>query len=319
MTTLNVVIDEMLATPRNGISFYTEELARGLIEYAPSGCFVEGIVASSTEQEYAEIASRLPGLSGLFKSALTRRDLTAAWQHGFTPVPSGMIHAPSLFAPLRNHDRLHSRSSQIAVTIHDLTAWTHPEFLTSRQVSWAKAMTQRAYRYADAIVLPTHAVAAELGEILDFGDRVRVIGGAVRPSLAVPENADLRVATLELPDRYLLAMGDTGPRHGIESLLAALAITTSDALPLLVVGGEHQPGALAAAATAAGLAEGRVRSLGQLDDADLAVVLDRATVFVYPPVATRGGGRRRTCRGRDGRRRISGTSRGGDRACRHRR
>jgi glycosyltransferase involved in cell wall biosynthesis len=34
--------------------------------------------------------------------------------------------------------------------------------------------------------------------------------------------------------------------------------------------------------TAAGLAEGRVRALGQLDDRDLSVALARATIFVYP-------------------------------------
>jgi hypothetical protein len=105
MTTLNVILDDLL-TGAPGATRYTEELATALLTYAPSGCFVEGIVASSTEDEYQLIAKRLPGLAGLFKSALVRRDLTTAWQHGFTPVPSGMLHSPSLFAPLRKHDRV---------------------------------------------------------------------------------------------------------------------------------------------------------------------------------------------------------------------
>ncbi|MEJ1229357.1 MAG: glycosyltransferase [Galbitalea sp.] len=50
-------------------------------------------------------------------------------------------------------------------------------------------------------------------------------------------------------------------------------------------GSEIRPGALATAAAAAGLPEGRVRALGRLEDADLAVVLDRATIFVYPSLA----------------------------------
>jgi glycosyltransferase involved in cell wall biosynthesis len=54
-------------------------------------------------------------------------------------------------------------------------------------------------------------------------------------------------------------------------------------LPLVVVGpqefrGEH----VATVAMEAGLPEGRVRTLGSLGDADLAVVLSRADVFVYP-------------------------------------
>ena len=93
MTTLNLVLDEMLGGGHGEISSYTRELARALIDYAPPGCILEGIVGASPESDYADIAETLPGLQGLFKSALSRRDLAAAWQHGFTPVPNGMVHA----------------------------------------------------------------------------------------------------------------------------------------------------------------------------------------------------------------------------------
>jgi glycosyltransferase involved in cell wall biosynthesis len=280
MTTLNVILDEMLSETPSGISVYTAELAHALIEYAPPGCFVEGIVASSPESSYAKIAERLSGLEGLFKSALTRRDLTAAWQHGFTPVPSGMIHAPSLFAPLRNHDRVNTRGNQIAVTIHNVTAWSHPELLTSRQVSWTKAMATRALKYADAVVVPTHAVAAQLGEALPFGDRIRVIGAAVRSSLALPEDADARAEKLKLPDRYLLALATGNSRSALGPLFAALGRAKTD-LPLLLVGDDTEVPALA---SAAGLDPERVRMLGALSDADLAVAFERATVFLHPSV-----------------------------------
>jgi glycosyltransferase involved in cell wall biosynthesis len=280
MTTLNVIVDEMLSDAASGISLYTAELAHALIEYAPPGCFVEGIVASSPESSYVKIAERLPGLSGLFKSALTRRDLTAAWQHGFTPVPSGMVHAPSLFAPLRNHDRVNTRGNQIAVTIHNVTAWSHPELMTSRQVSWTKAMATRALKYADAVVVPTHAVAAQLGEILPFGDRIRVIGAAVRSSLSPPEDAETRAANLALPDRYLLALATGSSRSALAPLFSALGTASTD-LPLLLVGDDADVPALG---TAAGLGPERVRMLGALGDADLAVALQRATVFLHPSI-----------------------------------
>lgn len=281
MTTLNVVLDEMLSPVRTGASRYSEELTRALISYAPSGCFVEGIVAASPEQEYQLIDDLLPGLQGLFKSALARRDLTAAWQHGFTPVPSGMIHAPSLFAPLRNHDRVNSRSSQVAVTIHEVTAWTHPEFLPARTVSWTKAMALRALKYADAVVVPTHAVANELATIFDFGGRIRVIGGAAGASLELPDDADSVATELGLPERYLLAMGRVGAGHGIEQLLEALSRPETKDLPLLVVG-DDSSASLAQAAIAAGLDGGRVVPLGSISDAALSVALDRALAFVYP-------------------------------------
>ena len=55
-----------------------------------------------------------------------------------------MVHAPSLLAPLKKHDQLHNPGDQIAVTIHDVVPWTHPETLTPHGVSWHKAMAKRA-------------------------------------------------------------------------------------------------------------------------------------------------------------------------------
>jgi glycosyltransferase involved in cell wall biosynthesis len=285
---MRVIVDEILSPVPNGISRYTEEITRALIDFAPAGCYVEGIVASSTEQQYAVLGERLPGLTGLFKSSLARRELVAAWQHGFTKLPgSGMIHATSLLAPLGRHDRVsptgQATGHQIAVTIHDVAAWTHPDSLPSRRVSWHKAMAKRAHKYADAVVVPTHAVADALAGILDFGDRVRVIGGAVSPRLVVPADADARAERLDLPPRYLLTMGGLESQRGIDHVLAALALPDTTDLPLLVVGPDESDGrSISAAAADAGLDEGRVTTLGYLDDGDLSVVLDRAVLLVFP-------------------------------------
>jgi glycosyltransferase involved in cell wall biosynthesis len=287
MTTLRVIIDDMLARTPNGISRYTEELTRALIAHAPTGCKVEGIVSASTEPEYASILAKLPGLTGLHKSVLARRELVAAWQHGFTRIPGGgMIHATSLLAPLSRHDRLNGSGHQIAVTIHDVNAWTHPSSLGSRRVAWHKAMVQRADKYADAIIVPSHAVADQLSDIVDFGARVRVIGGAVASSLTLPTDADARAKRLELPEKYILAMGGLEPRRGISMLLEALARDGATSIPLLIVGpDDSETGAVAAAAATAGLPRGQVRAMSYLDDPDLAVVLSRATVLVVPSLA----------------------------------
>jgi glycosyltransferase involved in cell wall biosynthesis len=284
VTTLRVIIDDMLASTPNGIKRYTEELTWALIEHAPTGCYVEGIVSATTEDEHADVLAKLPGIKNVYRSPLGRRELVAAWQHGFTHIPGGgMIHATSLLAPLSRHDRLHDAGHQIVVTIHDVNAWTNPQSLGSRRVAWHKAMIQRANKYADAIVVPSHAVAEQLAEIVNFGERVRVIGGAVSPRLTLPTDAEARAKHLALPSDYLLAMGDLDPRRGITHLLEALALPGASALPLVIVGPpDDENGALSAAAAAAGLAAGRVRSLGYLDDPDLAVVISRATMLVFP-------------------------------------
>ena len=282
MTTLRVIVEEALTPVPSGLSRYAEELTRALIATAPPRCEVEGIVAASTEGQYADILDRLPGLTGLHKSKLARRQLLSAWQHGFTRLP-GMIHAPTLLAPLAKHDRLNTRGQQTVVTLHDLTAWLQPESVDYRGVGWHQSMVKRAERYADALVVPSHTVAEQLGEFFDFGDRVRVIGGAVSPSLRVPADADERAARLDLPGEYLVALGGLEQRRGLDQLLAALALPDAGDIPLLVIGpDDNGSGSLREAAVAAGLTPGRVVPLGFLRDADLSVVLDRATAFVLP-------------------------------------
>lgn len=286
-TTLRVIVDDIILPNAGGVGRYTEEITRELIRTAPAGCEVSGVVSASPEGDYDHLRTLLPGLSDLFKSALARRELQLSWQHGVTGVPGkGMIHATSLFAPLAKRDLSASPADQTVVTIHDVVAWTHPSFLSKRQVSWYKTMAKRALKYADAVVVPTHAVANELSEIMAFGDRIRVIGGAVSSRLTLPVDADARAAELDLPEKYILSAGTIDGRKGLEPLIRSLASTNDSGLGLLIAGpdGWEAPDVETIAADA-GVDPSRVRKLGALPDSDLAVVLDRATVFAFPSLA----------------------------------
>ena len=286
MTTLRVVLDQMIAPVPGGIGRYTEELARALIAAAPAHCDVEGIVSSSTAEKYAQVEACLPGLASLHKTTLPRRELTAAWQMGIANTSgTGLIHAPSLLAPLRKHNIVND-GTQVAVTIHDVLAWTHPEALTSATVAWTKVMAKRARKYADAVVVPSHAVAHQLAEIIDFGDRVRVIGGGVGSGLRLPSNSsstEIIAERLALPNEYIVAVGTLEPRKALTALITALGLPGAPEVPLIVLGpatwGELD---VASVADEAGLPWGRVRALNGLTDAELAVVISRAAVFVYP-------------------------------------
>lgn len=283
MTTLRVIVDQMAAPTPGALGRYSEDLTRALIEAAPRDCDVEGIVAASSSEKYDLVEGKLPGLCSLYKTTLPRRELAASWHLGLSTSPgTGMIHAPGLLAPLRRHDTLND-GMQVVVTVHDVLAWTHPNSLTNTTVAWRKGMLKRARKHADAVVVPSHALAAELSELVNLGDRIRVVESAPRAGLTVPVDADARAAALQLPSEYLVTAGSLEPRTGVTELITGLAATGAVSLPILVIGpelwGEQD---LATVADEAGLAEGQVRALGDLAVEDLAVVLSRASAFVYP-------------------------------------
>src|SRR4051812_26327044 len=127
MVTLRVIVDSVLEGTPRGIARYTEQLTRAIIATAPRDCDVEGIVAASSEQERRDLLERLPGLAGLHRVPLGRRELHAAWQHRVTTVPlHGMVHSTTLLAPLHGHDRSEQPGEQTAVTLHDAAPWLQP-------------------------------------------------------------------------------------------------------------------------------------------------------------------------------------------------
>jgi glycosyltransferase involved in cell wall biosynthesis len=211
-----------------------------------------------------------------YRLTMPRRGLIALWERGIGPAIGGdVVHALTPLAPPR-------RRTPLVVTVHDAVAWTHPETLTKRGVRWHRSAIERAARTADLVVVPTRAVAEELARHVSLGDRARVIGEGVSADLVVPVDADERVQRLELPDRYLLTVATLEPRKGLAVLLQQLALPEAPDLPLLVAGPPGWGGVdVAGEAARLGIAD-RVRVLGRVADADLAVLMSRATALVVP-------------------------------------
>lgn len=286
MVTLSFILDQLLGDVPGGIGRYTENLAREVIRRAPDGCEVEGLTSLITTEQEQALLDRFPGIARVRSSKLSRKALSKSWQHGMltNAFGGGLIHAPSLHAPLRDHAS--GDLAQVVVTVHDTVPWTHPDTLTRNGVRWHKAMLKRAWQYASAVVTPTHAVAEQLAEIYDFGDRLRVISGAASPDVALPSDEEelTRIAEkLSLPSDYILAIGTLEPRKGLDRLVKALALPQLEDAVLVHVGpsgwGEVNFDQLCAEA---GVERARVRDLGFVTDAELAVALDRATVFCMP-------------------------------------
>jgi glycosyltransferase involved in cell wall biosynthesis len=255
---VGVLLEQCLAPVPGGTGRYSRELALALARTAPAGSAVEGVTA----WHRTPLALPLP----VRRLPLPRRGLVAAWERGRGPaVPGDLVHAPTPLHPPR-------RTAPLVVTVHDAVPWTYPQTLTPRGVQWHRLMVARAAAEADLVVVPTQAVADALARHVALRD-VLVVGEGVSGDLVLPADADQRAAALGLPDRFLLTVATLEPRKGLRELVAALREVPG--IPLYCVG---QPG-WGDVAVPAGA---DVHLLGRVPDADLAVLLDRATALVVP-------------------------------------
>ncbi|MBS1906023.1 MAG: glycosyltransferase [Actinobacteria bacterium] len=269
MAVLRVVLDQVNDVVDADQAEAARSLVAGLAATAPQKCSIEAIVPSGGSEPVVE------GADSVHRLTLARRELAAAWQLGVVSgVGGGMIHAPSLFAPLAKHDRANDYD-QTVVTVWDLRAWSAPEQLPRASVLWQRGMLKRVAKHADAVVVPTHAMAEQLSGLGRFGDRIRVIPGAVADGFAIPPDAVPRRIALGAAGRYVVS---TGVAADLEPVFAAAVDARADAFVLDAPDGAA-PG-IAAAAAAAGLMAPRVHVLGRLDAPDRGSLLGGALAFV---------------------------------------
>ncbi|GAA4060522.1 hypothetical protein GCM10023065_08200 [Microbacterium laevaniformans] len=283
--TLRLVLDQIVAPTDADLGIASRELARALITAAPSGCDVAAIIPTVADAA-AALESAVPGLVDATRAPLARRELAASWQLGIAPgIGGGMIHSPTCLAPLVKHDRLHGHD-QTVVTMWDLAAWERPGEMARTAVTWHRAMLKRAVKHADAVVVPTHAMAERLGEIAPLGDRIRVIAGAAPARFAVPTDEVGRRRALGIPDGYVVVAGSSAASARVSDALAAIAAAGAD-LPVVIMDApDGDEPALVDVASASGLAEARVHVRGSLEDADRAAVLGGAVALIAPSELT---------------------------------
>jgi glycosyltransferase involved in cell wall biosynthesis len=267
---LRVVLDQITTVVDADQAQAARDLVAGLVSTAPSGCTVEAIVPAGADVD-------IPGIADVRSLRFARRELVASWQMGLAPgVGGGLIHAPSLMAPLVKHDRLHD-NDQVALTVWDLAAWEAPQNLSKSRVAWQRGMLRRAVKHADAVVVPTHAMAERVKDFAKLGDRVRVIAGAAPEAFTLPQNALSRRETLSLPERYMVL---AGPENELEHGFRAAAAADIDVVVLDAAEGAEPR--LVERASAAGLPQRRAHVRGTLSISDRAAVFAGAAVFVAP-------------------------------------
>ena len=269
---LGLVVDQLFASVPGGTGRYAGELASALSVTVPG--------ESSLQTWSAWHGSRPPasqGTSGPRRLPMGSKLLSRMWERGLGPAPrdADVVHATTLLVPPK-------RRAALVVTIHDVVPWTHPETLTPRGLGFHRRMGARAAREADLIVTDTVAVAEQIRDILSPGAQVIAVHPGFSSDLNVPDDARERRARHVGEQGYLLFVGTSEPRKGLDTLLDALSEPALAGQTLVVVGPRGWGGVdVGQDAEARGVGD-RVTVTGRGDGADLAALYAGASLVVMP-------------------------------------
>jgi len=170
-------------------------------------------------------------------------------------------------------------SVPLVATVHDVFPLSRPEWFTRRGARLMVPALHRIRERADAVIVPSRAVARDCVAHGFSEDRLHVVAWGSRAVVIDADRAAAARARLSISGEYVLFVGTVEPRKGLPVLADALARIGRPELTLVIAGpsgwGADTDAMLAAV-------PGPVRRLGFLSAADLAAVRAGAAVCALP-------------------------------------
>ncbi|HTI33995.1 MAG TPA: glycosyltransferase family 1 protein [Miltoncostaea sp.] len=164
----------------------------------------------------------------------------------------------------------------ILLAVHDATFMTNPEWLGARARAVLRGLVPRSARRAARVLALSETAARDVAAALKLDPaKVRVVSPHPDPVFGPREGAAARVRARFGLERYVLAVGDLGPRKNLTALGAAVGGIGDPDLVLALVGKPGKGGERIAG-------ESGGRWLGHVADADLADLYRAAAVTAYP-------------------------------------
>ena len=269
MTRRRVLVDLLFFTgKKGGMESYVREVYSRL---SPDDPELEFVGFASRELSAAGapwFPGRLvdSGISGEDRIAWARGELLSV-SRAARRLDADVVHCPANFGPLRS-------SVPIVLTIHDLLAFRHPEYVPGAYSRILRFMIRAAARAARRILTVSTASRDDIVEFLGV-PRERI---TVTP-LAGSAPRDIRPT--ERRTAQLLAVGNRMPHKGFETLLEGLARIEPARRPLLVITGSHGDDPLIPVVERLGLAE-HVELRGWLSAGELDRLYAESTALVFP-------------------------------------
>lgn len=267
-----VVVDLLFFTGRKGgMESYVREVYSRLAADDPD---LEYVGFASSELAASGV-SWFPGR--VIDSGVSGED-RVAWARGelFTVARAArrlgadVLHCPANFGPWRSR-------VPMVLTVHDLLAFRHPEYVPGAYSRILRLMIRAAARTARRVLTVSAASRDDIVEFLGVpADRVVVtpLAGSAAATSAATGSAPRHAA-------QLLAVGNRMPHKGFETLLEALARIEPEHRPQLVITGSHGDDPLAPVVERLGLGD-RVELRGWLRHDELDRLYAESTALVFP-------------------------------------
>lgn len=295
---LTVVLGaDSLLSRRSGVGRMTWEIANaisGRPEISTLRLLVQGRLQPFTQNGALSEPAESPPMTRLRRAKLLIAQLPGVGQahmakklwlqrrglRSFVKTPRLVYHEPNMIPyPLR---------AKTVITVNDLSWHHHPEMHPKERVTWIRQNLKRTFAQAARFVCISDFTANSLSA--EFGiprERIDVVSLAADAAFAPVSAADAAptLARFGLADRrYVLSVSTVEPRKNFDRLLSAHQSLPADLrqrFPLVIVGGSGWGTALASPQAAAAQADGSLRLLGHVADADLVPLYARAAVFAY--------------------------------------
>jgi len=194
-----------------------------------------------------------------------------------------LVHAPSPAVPPRG-------PRPLVVTVHDVAFELYPEAYPPRGRRFHRRGVEAAARRADLVITATEASVREIADHTPIDPRrLRIVPNGVDDAVPTPVETAEVLARYHLEDApYVLWVGSLEPRKNVGTLVRAFArVVAGDAFPhrLVLAGpvGWLEDGLIPERERAV-LGE-RLRSVGQVSDADLRALYAGAEAFCFPSLS----------------------------------
>ena len=250
---------------------YAARTATGMERYAASLC--AALRRADTHHEFIDLDPRLPRPLETRLGRQVKRFLAEQYT---LQAAAAKANLDLMFYPAFPPGPFAARP--FAMIVYDAVPWLYRDTMGLRGKCYMGPLVRRAAGRTAAILTISKAVTSELGALLGGGGaEIAYVGGGVdaAPATCGPQERQATLARLGLRSPFLLAVGSLEPRKNYPALFRAVRLAGERSEAQLAVAGRWAWASdeLRRLAEEAG---GRVKILGYVSDADLAVLYDAA-------------------------------------------